>query len=65
MIWQRKTIELEDCTDHLVGCKDSTIWTQNHGEHFIHISAHALIGYYSSAIKRMAFMNCKTIKKGI
>lgn len=60
----KKDKKIEDFTDHLAGCKDSTIWPQNHGEHFIHISARALIGYYSSE-KRMAFMNCKTIKKGI
>lgn len=61
MIWQRKTTELGDFTDHLVGCKDSKIWTKNHGEHFVHISAHNLSVYYSSAIIKMAFMNCKNI----
>lgn len=62
MIWQRKTIELGEFTDHLVGYKDSKIWTKIHGEHFVHISAYNLIGYYSSAIRRMAFMNSKYIK---
>lgn len=42
----KKTIEYGDFTGHLVGSKDSKIWTQ-HGEYSVHISARNLIGYYS------------------
>lgn len=35
-------------------------WAHTAGSH---ISAHNSIGYYSSVITRMAFMNCENIKK--
>lgn len=63
MIWQKKTIELGDFTDHLVGSKDSKIWTKNLGEHCVHISNHNLTGYYSSVTTEMAFTNGKYTKK--
>lgn len=64
MTWQRKIVESGDFIDHLVGWKDSKIWTKNHGEYSIHTSSCNLIGYYSSAVTRMVFMNCENIKKG-
>lgn len=64
MTWQRKTIESADITGHLVGWKDSKIWTKNHGAYSVRTSARDLTGYYSSAVTRMAFMKCENIKKG-